>query len=101
MTAEQLLLVARAYAQTQRLTLRRVGVLAAQNAMLFARLAAGKGAHSSTIERAACWLSTHWPRGVPWPCDIPEPLPYRPAGSGEARTGGLVCGEPAGRDCAP
>jgi hypothetical protein len=82
MTAAQLLKLACAYAAHQGITLRRVGVLAADNPMLFMRLADGKGAHSATIERAALWLSKHWPRGIPWPSDIPEPpiLPcYREA----------------------
>jgi hypothetical protein len=76
MTADQLLRLARAYADSHRTTLRRVGVLAADNPQLFTRLAAGKGAHSATVERASYWLSKHWPRGIPWPHDIPEPPLY-------------------------
>ena len=76
MTAAQLLRLARAYAKYQHVSVRRVGVLAANNNMLFDRLADGKGAHSRTIEQAADWISKHWPRGVPWPADIPEPPDY-------------------------
>jgi len=101
MTAEQLLYLAQAYADTQGLTLRRVGILAASNPMLFKRLAAGKGAQTTTVERAAHWLSHHWPRGVPWPQGIPEPSPYRPGATGGARSGGLECVDASGRDCAP
>lgn len=101
MTADQLLHLAQEYARHQGITLRRLGILAAGNPHLFKRLESGKSAYSHTVERAAIWLSTHWPRGVPWPAGVPEPLPNRPGGTGEARTGGLVRSEPPGRDCAP
>ena len=91
MTADQLLQLARAYAKYQHVSVRRVGVLAANNNMLFDRLADGKGAHSRTIEQASDWISKHWPRGVPWPADIPEPPDHSPASAG----GKLCCVEAA------
>jgi len=68
MTASEILLLARAYADSKGLSLNEVGRLACGgNNRIFNRLAAGKGCNSRSIERASEWFRANWPSDLPWP----------------------------------
>ena len=79
MTGDQLLTVARLYTAHNGISLRQLGRRALQgNHKFFARLEAGDGVNTRSIERAAIWLMENWPPGVAWPDDIPRPVAGRP-----------------------
>ena len=73
MTADQVRRLAGVYAAYHGITVRQVGIRAVNNQMLFYRLAAGRGAHSTTIERVADWLADNWPPDLEWPAKVPRP----------------------------
>lgn len=79
MTGDQLLILACLYAAHSEMSLRELGRKAlAGNHKFFARLQAGGGVNTKSIERAAAWLSDNWPHDLPWPDDIPRPpIPCR------------------------
>jgi hypothetical protein len=79
MRAGEILQLARAYAQATDLKLSSVGKRALRNDKVFVRLAAGKGCHSKTLDRAERWFIENWPPGVPWPDAVPRPRLSRPA----------------------
>jgi len=74
MTAAEILLLARTYAEGTGLALSSVSVRATanRNDKLFDRLAAGRGANILTIERAAHWFCRNWPPDLPWPESVPR-----------------------------
>ena len=85
MTGDHLLVLARAYCAETGISLRQLGRLAlAGNHKFFARLEAGNGVNTKSIERAEDWLSENWPPEVPWPSDVPRPRRRRCAA-------GLAC----------
>lgn len=67
MTADEILLLARAYATHSGRTLSGVGEISCGNAKIFVRLAAGRGANIITVERAYRWFQDNWPDGAAWP----------------------------------
>ena len=78
MTGEQLLTLARLYTAHHGISLRQLGRGALQgNHKFFARLEAGGGVNTKSIERAETWLAEHWPPDVPWPSDVPRPARTR------------------------
>jgi len=75
MTGDQLLALARLYTAHHGISLRQLGRRALQgNHKFFARLEAGDGVNTKSIERAGVWLAENWPTEVPWPDDIPRPV---------------------------
>lgn len=68
MTASELLLLARTYADSEGLSLTKVSRLACGgNNRIFNRLARGHGCNSRSIEQASRWFREHWPANLPWP----------------------------------
>jgi len=74
MNAAQLLLLARAYADLTGLSLVRIGVKACKNDKIFVRLAAGMGASSRSVDKAAVWFAENWPENAEWPAEVPRPM---------------------------
>ena len=78
MTGDQLLALARLYTAHHGISLRQLGRRALQgNHKFFARLEAGEGVNTKSIERAGRWLAENWPTEVAWPDDIPRPVSSR------------------------
>ena len=74
MTGDHLLVLARAYCAETGISLRQLGRLAlAGNHKFFARLEAGNGVNTKSIERAEAWLYEHWPTDAVWPSGVPRP----------------------------
>lgn len=77
LSPEQLLKVARAYAQATGATLSTVGRRACNNDKVFVQVEAGLAAGvkravlSSTIEEATNWFTANWPKGARWPKNVP------------------------------
>lgn len=101
MTLGDMMLLAHVYRKAAGISLTTLGRLATGNNRTLCRIAAGRGCHSSTLERAAAWLTTHWPDDVPWPLDVPRQVvpDNRPDAAGEARAGGSARSIASGRDC--
>jgi len=107
MTGAQLLILARLYAAHTETSLREVGRKAlAGNHKFFARLEAGGGVNTKSIERAASWFGANWPPGLEWPATVPRPSTLSRPGAGhapggEAGAGGSALSTTLGRDCRP
>lgn len=93
MTVAEVLILARRYSQVSGLSLTVLSVRACGNDSTLHRLAAGRGCHSATLQRAANWFGEHWPKGEPWPVDTPRRL------SGAATRPDAGDGSEAPRDC--
>ena len=72
------------YAADRRISVSRVGFLAASDGKFFTRLAAGGTCTIRTARGVVRWFSNHWPPGLEWPPDVPRPEPS-PASSDEAK----------------
>jgi hypothetical protein len=72
-TADQILLLARAYADATGLTLYGVGkrVCGPSNDKVFLRLERGQGINARSLEIASNWLPRNWPENAIWPADVP------------------------------
>ena len=73
LSADDVLSLARAYAECVGISLTTVGVRAAGNDKMFVRLATGRTCTVRSLERAARWFGCNWPVGLDWPEDIPRP----------------------------
>lgn len=74
MDSQQLLIVARLYAEIRQITMATLGTYLVRDAKFFIRLPEGR----VTIRRAARAgerLSQMWPADTDWPSDIPRPAP--------------------------
>lgn len=73
LSTAEVLSLAQAYADATGVKLSTVAgrALGERNSKAFQRLAQGQGISTLTFERAAMWLLTNWPAGVPWPADVP------------------------------
>lgn len=69
---DQLLAVARAYAEAERIPLSTVSSRAFDDGKKLAAIEAGAGINVRRLERTMQWFSDHWP-DVDWPSDIPRP----------------------------
>ena len=67
MTSDEILILAQAYAAHSGRTLSGVGAMSCGNAKVFTRLAQGRGANITTVERAYRWFEANWPKDAPWP----------------------------------
>lgn len=79
MYSDDLLVVARRYAQARDIAMTTLGTYAAGDGKFFGRLAEGR----VTIRRAKAvgqYLSDHWPDGLEWPPSIPRPEPSGDSG---------------------
>ena len=56
----------------------RVSTLIWNHGGRYKRVVAGADLTSRSYERAAQWLSDHWPADAEWPPDIPRPAPVAP-----------------------
>ncbi len=74
MTAAQLLVLAKAYAEITGLSLVSVGIRAVKNDKIFVRLQAGHGANSRSVDKAAVWFAENWPESAEWPAEVPRPM---------------------------
>ena len=84
MRETHLVALSQCYADHRRLSLSRVGFLAANDGKFFVRLKAGKTCTLRTTERVLQWFSDHWPEDLDWPTDTPRPRPSSDLGSEEA-----------------
>lgn len=75
LSADDVLTLARAYADWVGISLTTVGVRAANNDKMFVNLARGRTCTVRSLERAARWFACNWPVGLDWPDDIPRPEP--------------------------
>jgi len=75
LSADDVLSLARAYAECVGISLTTVGVRAAGNDKMFVRLATGRTCTVRSLERAARWFACNWPVGLDWPEGIPRPEP--------------------------
>jgi len=75
LSADDVLSLARAYADCMDISLTTVGVRSANNDKMFVNLARGRTCTVRSLERAAHWFAGHWPKGLPWPEGIPRPEP--------------------------
>ena len=73
MTDDELLLVARAYADAAGISLGSAGRRSCGNDKIFLRLADGRGCHSQSLKRAAQWFTENWPADVAWPDGVSRP----------------------------
>lgn len=71
----QLILVARAYADHRGLSLSRVSTLVFNDGKKLDGLVDGKDLATSRFENALAWFSSNWPDGAVWPADVPRPDP--------------------------
>ena len=69
---EQLLRVARAYAEIEGVPLTTVSSRALNDGKKLGALEGGADINVSRLERALAWFSEHWPDGE-WPSDVPRP----------------------------
>ena len=77
LSADDLLCLARAYADSVGVSLITTGVRAAGNDKIFVNLARGRTCTVRSLERAARWFTENWPKDLPWPDDIPRPVSSR------------------------
>jgi len=96
LSADDLLLLARTYADCRGISLITAGVHSAGNDKIFVRLADGRTCTVRSLERAAQWFAANWPKGLAWPESVPRPT--RPGALGEACVGGLAQTGAPGRD---
>ena len=75
LSADDVLALARAYADCVGISLTTVGVRAAGNDKMFVRLATGRTCTVRSLERAARWFGCNWPVGLDWPEGVPRPEP--------------------------
>ena len=68
-----IVLLARAYAAAEGVSLGTVGLRACNNNKVFRRLIDGKGANSSTLATAERFFRNEWPAGAAWPDTVPTP----------------------------
>jgi hypothetical protein len=73
LTADQILLLAHAYAEATGLTLYGVGKRACgpSNDKVFLRLERGQGITARSLEIACGWLLNNWPENAAWPNTVP------------------------------
>lgn len=78
---DQLLTVARAYAEAEGIELRTVSHRVFDDGKKLAAIAAGRDIQVRRYRHAMQWFSDHWPVSGPWPTGIPrpEPAPDTPA----------------------
>ena len=75
LSADDVLSLARTYADCMDISLTTVGVRAANNDKMFVNLARGRTCTVRSLERAARWFACNWPIGLAWPEGIPRPEP--------------------------
>ena len=75
LSADDVLALARAYADCVGISLTTAGVRAAGNDKMFVRLATGRTCTVRSLERAARWFACNWPVGLDWPEGVPRPEP--------------------------
>jgi hypothetical protein len=74
LSTEELLKVARAYAQATGMSLTTIGRWSCNNDKIYKRIAAGgSAALSRSIETAAAWFHNNWPENARWPDEVPRP----------------------------
>ena len=74
MNSNDVIRIARIYAESRCLTMSTLGTYAAGDSRFFSRLTADR----VTIRRAKRvlqWFSDNWPEGLEWPADIARPAP--------------------------
>lgn len=71
-TAAQTLALANAFSAATGMSLYKVGLLACNNNKIFPRMAAGRGCHTGSLERAGTYFLDNWPAFAPWPDDVPR-----------------------------
>lgn len=71
---EQLLVVARTYADLEGIELSTVSSRAFDDGKKLTAILAGSDIQVRRLERALRWFSENWP-DAPWPADIPRPAP--------------------------
>jgi hypothetical protein len=83
---EQLLSVARAYAEIEGVDLSTVSSRSFNDGKKLGAIERGADIQVTRLERTMQWFSDHWPDG-PWPVGVPRPTPSttKPAESVEAR----------------
>jgi hypothetical protein len=69
---EQLLTVARRYAEIEKIPLSTVSSRALDDGKKLKALEDGKDINVGRLEKALLWFSEHWPEGD-WPADVPRP----------------------------
>lgn len=69
---EQLLCVARRYAEIEGVSLTTVSSRALNDGKKLSALADGADINVGRLERTLRWFSENWPDGD-WPCDVPRP----------------------------
>lgn len=75
---EQLLMVARRYAEIEDIPLSTVSSRALDDGKKLRALEDGADINVGRLERALRWFSDNWPAGD-WPSDVPRPAATEPA----------------------
>jgi hypothetical protein len=71
--SSELVTLAEAYCTAKSVSHAALGELVMGNHKFFKLLIAGRGAHSSNLERASDWFTENWPNDVPWPQGVTAP----------------------------
>jgi hypothetical protein len=79
MTSDHLVQLVSAYSAHSDRSEATISNLCVGHARLFSRLREGQSCTIRTASAVIQWFSDHWPDSLPWPEDIPRPMPARPA----------------------
>jgi hypothetical protein len=70
---DQLLTVARTYAEARSLSLSRVSTIVFNDGKKIEAIENGADLQTQNFERAMGWFAENWPDGARWPADVPRP----------------------------
>jgi hypothetical protein len=73
MTEDQIIRMAKAYANHTGLKLTTLGAYAVRDGKLFEQIANGRECRRKTRNALAAWFDANWPADLEWPADIPRP----------------------------
>ena len=71
---EQLLSVARGYAESEEIPLSTVSSRVFNDGKKLTALESGADLTVGRLERALTWFSENWPEKAEWPSDVPRPI---------------------------
>jgi hypothetical protein len=74
----ELVRLAQTFCECTGIALSTLGTRATGNDKIFVNLVAGGDCRASAAERASLWFAAHWPKGLAWPDDVPQPRRAKP-----------------------